>query len=303
MSMQKIFYMCIWYFVALCKFFVLVWHNILPFNKVGIYFKMKAENFLFFSPRVYKKFRLQKEVKQNCTSVRLFTKDMVRIHASFLKPLDGKPVVIFFHGQSENITKWQDTFLFLKKSGYGGLFLSYRGHFKSAGRPSEEGIYIDAETAVEYLKNIGFEEKNIILWGRSLGSAPALETALKYNVKSVILESPVYNITQAALSIFSRYIRLFNIRILKHLIILLIKNADFIQKFENDKKIQNVKVPILIMHAKNDEKINFEQAVGLHENNPSSKLVLVENGSHDYADWCYPIIEEFFAETEKQLCS
>ena len=113
--MQKIFYMCIWYFVALCKFFVLVWHNILPFNKVGIYFKMKAENFLFFSPRVYKKFRLQKEVKQNCTSVRLFTKDMVRIHASFLKPLDGKPVVIFFHGQSENITKWQDTFLFLKK--------------------------------------------------------------------------------------------------------------------------------------------------------------------------------------------
>lgn len=290
--------MSIWYITVIYKFFVLIWHNILPKNKIGRYFIQKAENFLFFSPRVYKNFPLKQNVKNSYKPIRLFTKDMVRIHAGYLEPDKDKPVVIFFHGQSENVTKWQDTFLFLKSHGLGGLFLSYRGHLKSAGRPSEKGIYIDAETAVEYLISKNFPQEKIILWGRSLGSAPALETALKYNVKAVILESPVYNIKQAAMSVFSRYVKIFKLSLVKNIIIELIERADFIQMFENNKKISKVKSPILIMHAKNDEKINFEQALNLHKLNPISELVLADNGSHDRSEWCYPIIEKFLEKIE-----
>ena len=294
--MKKIFYMSIWYIFVICKLFVLIWHHLLSkSNKTGIHLTKKAENFLFFSPRVYKVTRIKKELKEVYEPVRLFTDDMVRLHAGYSAPEYGKPVVIFFHGQSENITKWQDTFMFLKRLGYGALFLSYRGHFKSAGRPSEEGIYTDAITAIEFLiKEKNIKEENIILWGRSLGSAVAVETALKYNnIKAIILESPIANIKQAALSVFSRYIKIFKILVLKRFIKYLIENAKYIQKFANDEKIQRVKCPILIMHAKNDEKISYEQAILLAQKNPAARLVLEENGSHDCADWCYPHAKEF----------
>ncbi len=303
-SVRKYFYMCIWYLFVICKLFVLIWHHLLPKkSKIGRYFTKKAENFLFFSPRVYKVARMKKEVKKVYQPVRLFTKDLVRIHAGFVPPEKDNPVVLFFHGQSENITKWQDTLLFLKKIGLGALFLSYRGHLKSAGRPSEDGIYTDAEAAVEFLQNQNIMPEKIILWGRSLGSAVAIETALKYNVKAVILESPILNIKQAALSIFARYIKIFKFLILKRFIKYLIESAEFIQKFANDEKISKVKCPILIMHAKNDEKIYYEQAMALAEKNPQAEFVLAEDGSHDYADWCYPYAEKFINELkEKEQC-
>jgi len=293
--MRKFFQLLIWYLFTAFKILVLLWHRILPSdNKFFRYFKIKAENFIFFSPRVYKVAYIKKEVKQSVEQVRLFTKDMVRLYATYLAAEEGKPTVLFFHGQSENITKWQDTLLFLKKLGYGALFLSYRGHYRSAGRPSEQGIYTDAETAVEYLQKKGI--KNIILWGRSLGSAVALETALKYNVGSVIIESGILDIKTAAESVFRRYIRIFHIHIIKDFIMWLIQASNFLQKFDNTEKISKINVPVLIIHAKNDEKINFEQAVKLHEKNPKTKLILEENGSHDKTDWAFPYIEEFLNE-------
>lgn len=293
--MRKFFQLLIWYLFTAFKILVLLWHRILPSdNKFFRYFKIKAENFIFFSPRVYKVAYIKKEVKQSVEQVRLFTKDMVRLYATYLAAEEGKPTVLFFHGQSENITKWQDTLLFLKKLGYGALFLSYRGHYRSAGRPSEQGIYTDAETAVEYLQKKGI--KNIILWGRSLGSAVALETALKYNVGSVIIESGILDIKTAAESVFRRYIRIFHIHIIKDFIMWLIQSSNFLQKFDNTEKISKINVPVLIIHAKNDEKINFEQAVKLHEENPKTKLILEENGSHDKTDWAFPYIEEFLNE-------
>lgn len=292
--LRKLFYIFIWYIFVIFKLFALIWHHLLTGkSRTSIYFKKKAENFLFFSPRVYKVFPMQNQVKKVYEPVRLFTKDMVRIHAEYIQPVGESPVVLFFHGQSENITKWQETLLFIKNQGWGALFLSYRGHYKSAGRPSEKGIYIDAQTAMEYLISRGIKVENIILWGRSLGSAPAVETALKYSVKAVILESPIYNIREAALSIFSRYIKIFKFIILKRLIKMLISEAKYLQKFANDEKIAKISCPILIMHARNDEKINFEQAVKLKEKNPNAELVLVEDGSHDVSEWCYPFIKEF----------
>lgn len=292
--MRKMFYMFIWYLFVICKFFALIWHHLLPKNKkIGVCLTKKAENFLFFSPRVYKVKRMKPELKKVCKAVRLFTKDLVKIHASYIPPEGDNPVVLYFHGQSENITKWQDTFLFLKNIGCGALFLSYRGHYKSAGRPSEEGLYTDAETAMEYLFSQGFSPDRIILWGRSLGSAPAIQTALKYDVKAIILESPIENIRSAALSVFARYTKIFKIIILKRFIKWLIQSADFIQEFANDEKIKDVRCPILIMHSINDAKIYYEQALSLSQKNEAAKLILEENGSHDKSDWCFPHVTEF----------
>ena len=295
--MRKFFGILVWYLFTAFKIVVLIWHNILPSdNRFFRYFKIKAENFVFFSPRVYKVTYIRKEVKNSTEQVRLFTKDMVRLHATYLAPQENKPTVIYFHGQSENITKWQDSLLFLKKLGYGALFLSFRGHYKSAGRPSEQGVYTDAQTAVEYLLNKGIKEEDIILWGRSLGSVTAVETALKYKVKGLIIESGILDITTAALSVFKRYINLFHLQIFGNFIIDLIKSANFIQKFDNKEKISKLNLPVLIVHAKNDCKIEYTQAQELYNQCPSARLVLAEDGSHDRTDWAFGYIEEFLGE-------
>ena len=174
--------------------------------------------------------------------------------------------------------------------------MSYRGHYRSAGRPSEQGIYTDAETAVDFLLKKGLKEKDIILWGRSLGSAAALQTALKYNVRSVIIESGILDIKTAAESVFKRYIKIFHIHLIKDFLIRLIKSSDILQKFDNAEKISEINVPVLIIHAKNDEKINYEQSIELHERNPKTKLIIEENGSHDKTDWAFGYIEEFLKE-------
>lgn len=293
-GVRKFFYMFLWYLFVVCKLFVLIWQHILSGKtRVSLYFKKKAENFLFFSPRVYKVSYIRKEVKTYSEQVRLFTKDMVKLYARFLPPEEGKPVILFFHGQSENITKWQNTFSFFRQNGYGALFLSYRGHLKSAGRPSEEGLYTDAETAMEYLIEKGFVPENIILWGRSLGSAVALQTAIKYNVKAVVLESPILDIKQAAISVFARYVKIFKFVLLRRFIKWLLESADFVQMFDNGEKIQKVKSPILIMHAKNDEKISYEQSITLSRLNPSARFFLVDDGSHDHSEWCYDEAKNF----------
>ena len=276
-GVRKFFYMFLWYLFVVCKLFVLIWQHILSGKtRVSLYFKKKAE-----------------EVKTYSEQVRLFTKDMVKLYARFLPPEEGKPVILFFHGQSENITKWQNTFSFFRQNGYGALFLSYRGHLKSAGRPSEEGLYTDAETAMEYLIEKGFVPENIILWGRSLGSAVALQTAIKYNVKAVVLESPILDIKQAAISVFARYVKIFKFVLLRRFIKWLLESADFVQMFDNGEKIQKVKSPILIMHAKNDEKISYEQSVTLSRLNPSARFFLVDDGSHDHSEWCYDEAKNF----------
>ena len=52
------------------------------------------------------------------------------------------------------------------------LLLEYRGYGLSQGVPSEEGLYLDAQAAVSYLKTRrDIDQDKIIIFGRSLGKS------------------------------------------------------------------------------------------------------------------------------------
>tara|TARA_B100000745_G_scaffold278356_1_gene209351 strand:- start:48 stop:284 length:237 start_codon:yes stop_codon:yes gene_type:complete len=58
------------------------------------------------------------------------------------------------------------------------FIFDYRGYGKSEGKPSERGVYRDAEAAIKYLQNRpDVDSKCIIYFGRSLGAAIAINTA------------------------------------------------------------------------------------------------------------------------------
>ena len=97
------------------------------------------------------------------------------------------------------------------------------------------GLYEDAKSAIKWLKRKGYvKEKNIILYGESLGTGVAVEVAQNKNYAGVILESPFTSMVNMG----KKHYPFFPVR-------LLLKD-----KFESYKKIKIVSVPVLVMHGK-----------------------------------------------------
>ena len=121
------------------------------------------------------------------------------------------------------------------------LILSWRGYSKNKGSPSEAGLYIDARGAVEWLNKKGIIKENIIIYGESLGTGVATEIAQNENFAGIILESPFTSMIEAGKTKYP----IFPIKFLLK------------DKYESNKKIKNIKSPILIMHGKADKLVPF----------------------------------------------
>ena len=129
------------------------------------------------------------------------------------------------------------------------LLISWRGFNGNDGKPTEQGLYLDAKSAIKWLSNKGIGEEKIIIYGESLGSGVATEISQNKNFAGVILESPFTSMIDAGKS---RY-PIFPIS-------LLLKD-----RYESDKKIKNIKSPILIMHGEADKIVPFRMGKKLYE--------------------------------------
>ncbi len=279
------------YYFLVLRLFALILHSFIRGDgKISAYFRKKIENFMIFSPRYYKFKKLPAELKNSVMPLKILTSDLVKLYSRIKLPKSDKmPVIVFYHGQSENISKWQNTVFFLKNCGFGAAFPSFRGHYKSAGVPSEDGIYRDAKAVIEKLLSLGYDEKQIFLWGRSLGSYPAIRAATEFGVGGVIVESGISNIKSAGFSI----LKLCPFILLGTFCKKILESERFEQNFSNETNIKNVKCNILILHSLKDKKINFEQAEKLREQNPEAELILCKNGSHDTNEWCFEYVKSF----------
>ena len=121
------------------------------------------------------------------------------------------------------------------------LIVAWRGFSGNKGEPTEEGLYEDARSAINWLKLKGVKENNIIVYGESLGTGVATEIAQNRNFGGIILESPFTSMIDAGKDKYP-YLP----------VRLLLKD-----KYESDKKIKNINIPILIMHGKIDNIVPF----------------------------------------------
>lgn len=176
--------------------------------------------------------------------------------------------------------------------------LSYRGHYKSAGTPSEDGLYSDAETAVTQLKKLGVDKDKIIIWGHSLGSAVALETALQNKFLGVILQSPIKEIKTAAIDVSNFYYNRIHMKFLARYANKHLGKINFIQKLDGISKISCVKCPILLLHSKFDKIAPCSNSIELANLNPNTQLYISEEGTHWNADWAFDKVFEFIESLE-----
>jgi hypothetical protein len=100
----------------------------------------------------------------NVEDVWLTTSDGVRLHAWWIPDDQSRFTYLAFHGNASNIANRAPVYEFLRSTHANVFALEYRGYGHSEGKPSEAGVYRDADAAYEYLVNTkGIDRKAIIL--------------------------------------------------------------------------------------------------------------------------------------------
>ena len=116
-----------------------------------------------------------------------------KINVLHFKIKNPKGVIVYFHGNADNLHRWGKIAVEFTNFGYDVLVMDYRGYGKSSGPRNEEYLYSDAQFFYDFAKE-NYGEKKIIVYGRSLGGAFATKIAGENHPKMVILEATFYNL-------------------------------------------------------------------------------------------------------------
>lgn len=172
--------------------------------------------------------------------VTLTAADGVDTIAWHVPPRDGKPVILYFHGNGGALRYRVDRFRKLIADGIGLVALEYRGYGGSSGSPSEAGLIADSEAAYAFAA-AHYPAQQLVLWGESLGTAVAIALAAERPVGRVILEAPF---TSAAAVAATHYWYM-PVRLLMR------------DQFRSDERIGKVTAPVLILHGKQDAVVPY----------------------------------------------
>ena len=183
------------------------------------------------------------------------TDENIKLKSWFIeKDLKKFKTILLFHGNAGNLFNRVYKLNELNKLNLNILLISWRSFSGNVGKPTENFLYHDAKKTVKWLNNRGRNNKDIILYGESLGTGVATELASKNNFGGIILESPFTSMVDTA-KIYYPYLP----------VNLLLKD-----RFDSKSKIKDIKTPILIMHGKMDNIVPQKMGLELFEkaNNP-----------------------------------
>jgi uncharacterized protein len=124
-------------------------------------------------------------------TVRIDTADGERLVAWQLEPDAPVADVVYFKGNGGNLSVWLPALAALHQQGLRVFAIDYRGYGLSTGSPTEEGVYLDAEAAVQYVQQARGPDPAIplVYWGRSLGGPIAASATSVVMPDGLILES------------------------------------------------------------------------------------------------------------------
>jgi len=193
------------------------------------------------------------------------TKDNITLNGWYFKKPQASSTVIFAHGNAGNISDRLFKIKFFYDLGLNVFIFDYRGYGKSKGRPSEAGIYQDAQSAYDYLQARGdVNMKNIILYGASLGGTVVIDLATHRSSALLVVESSFSNALDMA-RIFYPFVPLFFLSL----------------KFNSIDKVRGLAVPKIFIHSPEDQVVPFWIGQKLFEAASEPKEFLKIHGGHN----------------------
>lgn len=204
---------------------------------------------------------------QNFEEFNLKAEDGAVLNAVHIKQDSAKGVVLYFHGNSGNISHLIHVANLISRKGYDAIMVDYRTYGKSVGEMSEEAIKQDAQLFYNHTLT-KYDEDDIILYGRSFGTGVAAGLAATNSPKKLILESPFYN----AVDLGKHRFPIFPINWLSN------------YRFPSNEYIKEVKCPIYVFHGTEDFVIPISQAKQLYDEIlvVEKKFYEIEGAGHNY---------------------
>ena len=200
--------------------------------------------------------------------VRFQASDGVALHGWFVAG-GGDATLVWFHGNGGNIGHRVGNIRELVERLQISIFIfDYRGYGRSEGSTYEEGTYLDAESAITYVRSRGdVDPEKTIYFGRSLGCAVAAEMAIKYPPRALICESGFTSVRAMTKSVYP---------FLPGLQLLVTT------KYDTLSKIAWVDVPVMVLHGDRDEIVPFSMSRELFDAAKGPKrFYTIEGAGHN----------------------
>lgn len=206
-------------------------------------------SFIFFPNGIYTP-PSSVDLEETFKELTITTDDGISLTGWFHPPLPGKKTLLFFHGNADTISNSAPLAYPYIQAGYGFLVTEYRGYSGFHGSPTEEGLYADARAFVKGLQSYGVTIKDMVFLGHSLGSAVATQMAIENEgqASGLILLAPFLSTTEMAEIQFP----FVPARLLVW------------DRFDNEKKIGNIGVPLFVAHGKKDSLVPITQGYNLY---------------------------------------
>jgi pimeloyl-ACP methyl ester carboxylesterase len=212
------------------------------------------------------------------------TVDGLRIHGWYLKHEQPKVVILFCHGNAGNVTHRASLAQYVHNRFAASLLLfDYRGYGRSEGTPTIEGLLADARAAREYLAvRERISPPDIVLMGRSLGGAVAVQLASDGGARALVLESTFSSLKDVAVSHYPQ----------------LLVNLLVADRLDARSAISRFRGPVLISHGNADRTIPIALGRELYRaaNEPKT-FVEISGGDHNdpQSQQYYDRLEGFLA--------
>ena len=198
--------------------------------------------------------------------VALKTEDGLKLGAWYIPADKAKYTVLMCHGNGGNIAHRLDTANLLNEMGLSFMVFDYRGYGTSQGKPTEQGTYLDAQAAWDWLTKVKkVPADKIIVFGRSLGGSVASHLAMNNRPLGLVVESAFSSYADIGKK-FYPYLPV------RHF-------AKF--KYPTIEHVRKVDCPILFVHSRGDEVVPFEFGLKLYDAAHEPKEFVEIYGCHN----------------------
>ena len=202
----------------------------------------------------------------NAEEVWMDCEDGVRIHGLWWSEPEGAPVILFLHGNAQEVYSWSLVQQELAPVGCRLLLIDYHGYGKSGGEPHEAGLYLDGKASMRWLHERGVEDPDIVVFGKSLGGGLACEIAQGRELKALVLESTFTSLKRVARKLFP----------------FLPPGVPLGEVYDSISKLPSARCPVLVIHGEMDELIPVGEGFDLYAAAPEPKeLYLVPGAGHN----------------------
>ena len=192
--------------------------------------------------------------------------DGVRLVAWHAPAKKNQPTILYFHGNGANAANRAPKIEMIRASGFGVFYLNNRGYGGSGGRPTEKNNVADAIAAYDYLVGVGVPASTIVAYGESLGSGQAVQLAAKRPAAAVVLEAPLTSTVDVGRTTY----------------FWLPLSLLITDKYDNERNIRSVAVPVLILHGEQDAVIPVEMGWRVYRAaNEPKRIELFPDGAHE----------------------